>query len=50
MIHPIGALVVGTIAGVLSVIGYAYLSVKLLEVLLYLKLFVIFSALAIPVV
>lgn len=29
LIHPVGALLVGTIAGALSVVGYRYLSVKL---------------------
>lgn len=29
LIHPVGAVIIGTLAGALSVVGYRYLSVKL---------------------
>ncbi|CRK99182.1 CLUMA_CG012501, isoform A [Clunio marinus] len=31
LIHPVGAVVIGTVAGALSVVGYRYLSPKMLE-------------------
>lgn len=31
LIHPVGAVIIGTLAGALSVVGYRYLSVKFLN-------------------
>jgi ammonium transporter Rh len=35
LIHPVGALIIGSFAGALSVIGYRYLSVIFLPLLLF---------------
>jgi hypothetical protein len=33
LIHPVGAITIGTLAGALSVVGYRYLSVKLFPII-----------------